>query len=150
MSHTIARCKFAELESDRAFYALVEAYTSECAIPEFAPGEVQVDTYNLMESAGFLHVFAVRDGEALVGFLLILLHKLPHFGALTAIVESIYVDPEHRGAVGGLVVLAAKSFAREHGTRGLLMSAPAGGQLAKLLPHLGFRHTNETFLWPTT
>jgi len=147
MTYAITHCTFADLESDPAFYALVDGYTRECAIPEFTPGEVQVDTYNLMEQAGALHTFAVRTGNTLVGFLLILLHKLPHFGVRTAVVESIYVDPEHRGGVGLSVVTAAKNFAAEQGVRGLLMSAPVGSQLSQLLPHLDFRHTNETFMW---
>lgn len=150
MAIRISRIPFAELESDPDFPALVEGYTRECAIPEFTPGEVQVDTYLAMEAHGALHVWAVRHETRLVGFLLILAHKLPHFGVLTAIVESIYVHPDHRGDSGITLVNQAKAFALEIHARGLLMSAPVGGQLAKLLPLLGFRHTNETFLWPTT
>jgi GNAT superfamily N-acetyltransferase len=146
MDYLVTPCTFDSLEADPAFSRLVEGYTHECAIPEFTPGEVQGDAYRAMEAAGVLHCFEVRAEGALVGFLTILLHVLPHFGVRTAIVESVYVDPDHRGA-GLSVVREAKAFATQHNTRGLLMSAPAGGALARLLPRLGFRHTNETFLW---
>ncbi len=147
---TIERTPFAELEADPAFPSLVEAYTRECAIPEFTPGQVQVDAYLAMERAGMLHVWAVRAGAELVGFLLILAHTLPHFGARAAIVESVYVDPAHRGAAGVSVINVAKAFALETGARGLLMSAPQGGALSRLLPAVGFRQTSEVHLWPTT
>lgn len=107
---------------------------------------VQVGTYRALEAAGVLHMLGAYEGDKLVGFLLMLVSVLPHYGVKAATTESYFVQAMHRsGGAGAKLLHEAERIAREAGAVGLLVSAPAGGRLARVLPHAGYTHTNEVF-----
>jgi GNAT superfamily N-acetyltransferase len=69
---------------------------------------------------------------------------IPHYGVAIAVTESFFVGKEYRKSGAGLKLLRAAE-AHAEGAPGLLVSAPVGGTLAEVLPHLGYRETNRVF-----
>lgn len=132
-----------ELLAAPNWWALVEEYAAECGNTGIGKPEMQVDTYRALEAAGVLKIAAAYHNAELVGFQFFLLSVLPHYGKLVAVSESIFVTPAHRESGAGLALLnAAESAALEAGAVGLLMSAPAGGRLDRLLAAKRYEHTN--------
>jgi GNAT superfamily N-acetyltransferase len=142
----IRPCTVSDLEASPCFEALLAEYGAESGIPEFGPPVAQMATYKHLEAAGVLQVIAaVQDGE-LVGFVTVLRSVLPHFGRQVAITESLFVTSEARSTGAGLALLrAAEDLAREQGGEALLVSAPTGGRLERVLPGVGYRETARMF-----
>jgi GNAT superfamily N-acetyltransferase len=71
---------------------------------------------------------------------------MPHYSVRIAVGESFFVSAEHRKTGAGLKLLkAAEDYAKEINSSGLLISAPLGGNLAEILPHVGYVETNRVF-----
>ena len=126
--------------------ALLDAYAAECGNTGIGTPEMQVNTYRALEASGALKIAAAyHDGE-LAGFLFYLLAVLPHYGRLVAVSESYFVDPARRDTGAGLALLrAAEAGATDAGAVGLLMSAPAGGRLDRMLAASRYEHTNAVW-----
>jgi GNAT superfamily N-acetyltransferase len=143
----IRKCQVAEvLHPDNAH--LIAAYGAESSIAGMPPASAQLSSYIQLEAAGALHCFGAFDGGAMVGFASILISVLPHYGAAVAIMESIFVSGESRKTGAGTRLLrAAESFAISRGAHALLVNAPVGGSLAKMMEHprSRYRHTNQVF-----
>ena len=131
---------------DPQFDALIEEYAEECSISDMPPINYQRDIYLQLESVGILHAFAAYDGGKLIGFMSMILSVLPHYGALTATTESVFVAKGYRkGSTGIKLIRAGEQFAESVGAVGILLSAPANGVLSVLAPRIGYRKTNEVF-----
>jgi GNAT superfamily N-acetyltransferase len=142
----IRRGTVLELECAEGMDRLLAEYSAESAIKEIGPHNPQWQSYRAMEQAGMLSTFIASDGDQVVGFLLLLLPVLPHFGRCVAVTESYFVAQAHRKTGAGTHLrLAAEAAAAAAGARGMLMSSPEGGQLGQVLPRVGYRKTNETF-----
>lgn len=140
------RIAFEQLESDPSWPRIVAEYADECRIAGMPPCECQGDMYRMMESHGSLHVIGAYVGGELIGFCHLIVSKLPHYGRLAGTAESIFVLKERRGTGAGLGLLKwAERVAQENGAVALLMSAPAGGSMERLMPMVGYRHTNTVF-----
>lgn len=141
------KCPFSEVESNPNFEALLAEYAAEAAmggLPE--PGK-KLDTYRLIETSGFFHIFCAFDGERLVGFIAVIMPVMPHYGVQIAVAESYFVSKAHRMGGAGLKLLhMAEAFAGEQGSPALLVTAPSGGKLAEVLPRVGYRETNRVFM----
>lgn len=128
------------------FGALAAEYAAECATRELGEPRPVWTTYANLEAAGVLHTFAAWRGAELIGFLVMLVSQLPHYGTVTAMTESIFVaDQARKGGAGLRMLRAAEAFAREHGAAALMVSGPSTGRLAKVLPRLGFRECTRLF-----
>lgn len=147
----IQKSTVAELEAAPNIAALLAEYASESAIAGLPPPSAKVETYRHLESVGMLHVLsAISDGE-LIGFITVLASALPHYSATVAVSESFFVAKAHRNTGAGLKLLrAAENKARELGSPGLLVSAPYGGDLFKVLPRVGYSETNRVFFKKVT
>ena len=76
----------------------------------------------------------------------LLVPVLPHFGRKVGVSESYFVAAEYRKTGAGLRLLhAAEEAAREAGAVGVLVSAPTGGILERVMPGVGYRETNRVF-----
>ncbi|GAC1451728.1 MAG: GNAT family N-acetyltransferase [Desulfuromonadaceae bacterium] len=143
----IRDCRVADiLHPDNA--RLIDAYSVESSIAGMPPASAQLPTYIQLESAGALHCLGAYDGDSMVGFASILISVLPHYGVATAIMESLFVSSECRKTGAGTKLLrAAEGYAVSRGACGLLVSAPTGGSLVKMMlhPRSGFCHTNQVF-----
>lgn len=135
-----------EFEQADNLVELLAEYAVESSIPGLGKINVQMQTYRQLEAAGILHTLAAYRGDTMVGFITFLVSVLPHYGAFTATSESFFVAQSERAGGTGLRLLrAAEALATELGAVGLLVSAPAGGRLAQVLPRTGFTQTNEVF-----
>lgn len=126
--------------------ALFDEYAAECGNDGIGRPDMQVDQYRALEAAGILHVLAAHHAGSLVGYLSYLLTTLPHYGKRIAVSESFFVAEASRGTGAGVALLkAAEDAALDAGAAGLLVSAPAGGRLDKLLDAKRYSHTNNVW-----
>ncbi|CAB4122020.1 acetyltransferase domain containing protein [uncultured Caudovirales phage] len=136
-----------QLLHDPAMGLLLAEYAQESSIEGLGAVSPQFDAYLQMEAAGFLHAIGARVDGDLVGFVLVLVVRNPHYGRVIATTESFFVALHSRSTGAGMGLLrAAERLAAETGAIGLLVSAPIGGQLAKVLEAKGsYRETNRVF-----
>jgi GNAT superfamily N-acetyltransferase len=142
----VRRVSLSTLIDDTRFQTLVDEYTSESSIKDMPPINWQRHMYEQLEAIGIFRVLAAYEGDKLIGFMTLLTTVLPHYGALTATTESVFVEAEHRSGGAGLkLIRAAEGWAKELGAVGLLLSAPYGGRLADIGPRIGYQQTNVVF-----
>lgn len=143
---SVDACPLAEIVAAESFPRLMAEYTRESLIDGMPPPAPDWNAYAALEAAGLLHGFAARIDGALVGFVAVLGATLPRYGRPIALTESFFVASAHRGSGAGLRLLRrAEDTARALGSPGLLVSAPAEGVLAKVLPRRGYAETNKVF-----
>jgi GNAT superfamily N-acetyltransferase len=126
---------------------LLDAYALESAIEGLPRPHADADAYRLLATTGGLTVLAAMEGEALVGFMTLLVYGNPHYSAVLGVVESYFVAPAARSTgAGNALRETAERFAAERGAAGLLISAPLGGRLARVMEHTaGYRESNRVF-----
>lgn len=143
---TIKPCTIDELEASPNFADLLAEYASESAISGMPAPAAKMSMYRSLEASGAIVVFGALVSEELVGFLAVLAPMLPHYGRTVATAESFFVAKDHRNSGAGLELLRrAEKHADEIGSPALLVSAPAGGVLEKVLPRVGYDHSNTVF-----
>lgn len=142
----VHKITLADIQNAPNCASLMAGYADECAIAELTPHDPQYAQYAAMEQAGFTHFLGAYCGDRLIGFVVILIATLPHFGKRIATTESLYVEPGQRRTGAGLdLIRRAQTFAQEQGAMGLFICAPVGSTLSKLLPAIGYRQTNQTY-----
>lgn len=143
----IRACTVAEIEQSATLEDLLSAYEQESHIPELGSVGANMAAYRDMEARGAMHAVGAFSPE-LVGLATLLIYGLPHYaGRMVAAMESFFVMPSaRRGGIGIKLLRAAEQRASELGATALLVSAPVGGRLEKVLPRTGFRETNRIFL----
>jgi GNAT superfamily N-acetyltransferase len=105
--------------------------------------------YAAMEAAGVMQSFAAYMAGQLTGFANVLTPVLPHYGLRVATVETLFVAAAVRKyAIGRELMLAIETYAHEVGCVGILYSAPAGGQLERVLSAKKYQQTNSVFYRP--
>ena len=125
---------------------LLQEYADQSSNPELPSANPKQELYLGMEEAGFLHVIAAFLGNELIGFATVVVAVLPHYGVPVATMESIFVRDRHRRSGAGIkLVREAEALARDEGAKGLLVTAPAGGRLSRVMPKIGYRETNTVF-----
>ena len=106
---TIKRCSIADLESSPQLPFLLTKYAEESAIPGMGNPSPSFDQYKQLESSGALHPIGAWKGDDLVGFVLVLVWTIPHYGRKAASTESFFVEPLARPQGFGLKLLANSS-----------------------------------------
>jgi GNAT superfamily N-acetyltransferase len=143
---TVAASTIAALEAAPEIAALLAEYAAESAIDGLPPPAAKWETYRSLEAAGLLHVIGATVDGRLVGLITVLAPVLPHYGIPVAVSESFFVAADYRRTGAGLRLLrAAEDKARALGSPGLLVSAPFGGDLFRVLPRVGYAETNRVF-----
>lgn len=143
MSVEIRRTTFDEVRLS----GLAEECAEEASIKELPPPVLGWDQYKAMEAAGAIYPMGAYLGTALIGIIFILSPDLPHYkGTRLAVTESYFVGNAYRKSGAGLKLLrAAETYAKEIGCAGILVSSPFDGDLAQILPRIGYRETNVVF-----
>lgn len=147
---TIRTLTVAEFAARPELPALLAEYSAESAVAELrdSPGP-QWPTYAALEAQGMLHAFGAFDGPVMVGFVSVAVTVLPHFGALVASTESFFVAAAARRTGAGLALLRrAEQVTRDTGAVGLLVSAPVGSRLARVLAATDMRQSHEVYFKP--
>lgn len=125
---------------------LLDGYSSESAMPEIGTPDAQLHMYVAMERAGALHSLGAYQNGELIGLLLMIVSVLPHYGKTIASTESFYVADYARHTGAGLELLhEAEAWAKEMGAVALLVSAPTGSRLERVMQRKGYRQTNVVF-----
>lgn len=143
---TIRTCRAVELELAPTFPALMAEYLAESGRAITADPSPQIATYKAGEAAGTMRFAGAWAGDELVGMMVVALQVVPHFGMTVAMTETLFVSAKVRKTGAGMAMLKlADEMARDAGAVGVIVSAPVGGVLSKILPRSGFKHTNELF-----
>jgi len=125
---------------------LIDEYSAESSIKGMPSTDAQLQTYQLLEDAGTLQVIGAFSGTKLVGYVTVIVSVVPHYNRGVGITESFFVAKSYRGTGAGIRLLrAAEKYVVDRGAVGMLVSAPYGGSLSKVLPRTGYAHTNEVF-----
>lgn len=142
----IKPCTAAEILSPENSW-LIEEYAAESAIEGMPHPSGKLALYTPLEAAGFMQSFAAFDAGRMVGFIVVLVNELPHYGAKVGVTESWVVASDHRKTGAGIALLReAKRHAKAAGAVGMLISAPKGGRLERLMETMsGFNATNTVF-----
>lgn len=146
MSLVIRECTISELENAPNIAHVLDEYAAESAIEGLPHPFAKVDSYKHMEANGSIHTIGAFFEEKLAGYIIAFAPVLPHYSVRVAVVESFFVLKEYRKTGAGLKLLKE---AEEHsllaGALGVLVSAPFGGNLAEVLPHVGYTETSRVF-----
>jgi GNAT superfamily N-acetyltransferase len=145
MTVLVRRFGAAEIWADPNFADLVAEYTAESAtVVGMPPPDAKLAAYLELESTGMLHVFGAVCEAALIGFIVLLVTPVPHYGKPLATVESVFVAAKHRGTCAGLLLLnQVENLAAMLGAPGPMVSARSGSRLADLLERLGYVETHR-------
>jgi GNAT superfamily N-acetyltransferase len=144
---SVRKVAFADLTAHEDFPGLFREYAEESAIAGLPPPDDKMVQYQIIANSGIFHVYGAFAGDALIGFVSILLPVIPHYGVTVAVTESLFVGRQSRKGGAGIKLLqAAEEHARAAGSPALMVSAPFGGRLAEILPRRGYRETNRVFL----
>lgn len=146
MNASIALTSVSALEQAPNLQALLDEYAEESGLAELGAASPCFDIYSEMERVGAARVIGAYVGFELVGFLVLLISVVPHFGKRIASTESFFVAKAARATGAGLRLLhAAECMARDEEAIGLFVSSPVDGVLAQVLPSTGYRETNRLF-----
>ena len=140
----IRPCTIADLVAAPNLQALLAEYAAESALQDLGAAHAQIDTYHQLEAVGAIHPLAAYDAGELIGFLILLISPLPHFGKIAGSSESFFVTASHRRTGAGQALLqAAEQLAQELGAAGMFVSAPADSRLARVMSRSStYRMTN--------
>lgn len=148
MEPTIRTITVDEAFDSPVFAALCDEYRAESLRnPDMMGALPDREGYARMVGAGLMHPLGVFVGDALVGLCAVLITPVLHFGGkVIASTETLFVAEAHRAGGAGMKLLrAAEQVAAEAGAGGLYVTAPTGGRLERLLPHVGYHETNRVF-----
>jgi hypothetical protein len=142
----IVKSSFSDIEMLAEFPGLLDEYGLESAIHGLPHPRAKSDSYRKLDKSGIFHVFCAFHEGKLVGFITVLLPVLNHYSETVAITESFFVGKDHRNT-GAAIALKKKAeeFSKENMAFGILISAPSGSTLEKILPHWGYMETNKIF-----
>lgn len=147
MRAVIKPCSIAELESNPNLAGMLDEYAAECSIDGLPHPSGKVELYKQLEASGWLSALGAYYEDQLVGFIFVLCSVIPHYGVHVATVESYFVAKDKRRTGAGIMLLnAAEQLARDKGSPGILVTAPACGVLADVLQSIhGYVETNRVF-----
>lgn len=134
-------CQFDDVDP-----GLLEAYADESGIEGMPRPKAQADIYRRLEMSGLLHIAGAYEGEQMIGLISMIVNVLPHYGIVAGVVESFFVAQDKRKTGAGLELLRwVRETARGIGAQAILVTAPSGGQLDRVLPLAGYRETNKVY-----
>lgn len=146
MGLIIRKCTISEIENSPNISDFLTAYASESAIKGLPHPSAKAKTYKALEDIGAIQVIGAFVDNLIIGFIIILSNVLPHYDVQAAVSESFFVLKSYRKTGAGLKLLReAENYSKDSGACGLLISAPIGGDLAKVMPHIGYLETNRVF-----
>lgn len=145
MSINVVRCEVDDLINSEGLDKVLAAYADECAYADLPKPSPHFDTYRLLEASGNMQAIGAWDDETLVGFAIVVCYISPHYGRVLAVTESMFMLEPHRS---GRLVKAVEKVAQDRGAVGLLISAPAEGDLDQALtqPRHGYRKVAHAYL----
>lgn len=148
MTVVIKKCTIADLEAASNIQNILAEYAAESSpdIEGLPRPMAKVDTYKHLETVNAIHIMGAFFDEILIGYIILIAPVMPHYSIRMAVSESFFVLKEYRKTGAGLKLLrAAEDWATGEGACGILVSSPTGGDLADVLPRVGYTETNRVF-----
>lgn len=143
---TIRQCDLAEFWSQPNVDEILSEYALESSIDGLPEPNPNREVYSAMEACGAFSMLCAFRGDELIGFLTMVVSLNPHYGQIIAVTESYFVAKDARYTGAGLRLLQEAEFhARSKRAIALMVSAPVGSRLERVLPGRGFRETNRAF-----
>ena len=97
---------------------------------------IVVETYAVMEQAGYDVVLGAFDGEVMVGYCVVFLMPHPHYGCLFAQHDVLFVAQEYRDSSVGLRLFREmRKTLQERSPQFVLWHAKPGSAFEKILQH---------------
>jgi len=139
-------CTVSDMENAPNLADLLAEYGAASAIDGLGAPAAQLETYRQLEAVGVLHLIGAYQGDNLVGFLIMIISVLPHYGARVGSTESFFVASTARKTGAGLKLLReAERIAATLGAVGFLVSAPVGSRLDQVLTAKRYLETSHVF-----
>jgi ribosomal protein S18 acetylase RimI-like enzyme len=111
--------RLAQLNDLEAVLALHQAFFAEDRYP-FREEESRANLALLLGDPSLGRAFVIDDGGSVVGYLILTFGFSLEFGGRNALVDELYVAPEHRGrGLGSQALAAAEELCRELGIRAI-------------------------------
>lgn len=106
-----------------------------------------MELYRASEKAGRLLVITARAGAELVGYLLLQVHRHPHYKHVLCATEDMkYLRPEYRrGMTGARLIRFAEAEAKKRGCRLMTQRSKAKSGHGALYRRLGYELMDETY-----
>lgn len=123
-------------------------YEKESSVLKRIPANPDVETYQALLNIGCLVCFGAYVDNKMVGFISVLSHTAPHYGVRISVTESFFVSIEYRSkGIGVKLLREAERYAKSIDSKYLMISAPVGSQLEKLMhTHKHYEPSNAIFL----
>ena len=143
----ILRCTIQDFLDEPKFFDLIQEYEDESSIEGLPKCRPNFELYLALEKTGYVHaVKSVDDTGAMTGFMVVVINEMPHYGAVAAMTESIFVSKSHRKTGAGIkLLMEARKIAVESGAKALMVSAPLGGKFDSVLHRMKFTCTNVVY-----
>jgi GNAT superfamily N-acetyltransferase len=126
---------------------LPELYARESAIQGMPAPKPDRAMYELLEQSGSLYCIGAFDDSRIIGLVAVLSHPLPHYGYMISAPESFFVHKDYRCTNAGIaLLLAAEQRAKDTGSVGMLVTAPYGKELERIMDYMpGYKRSNTVF-----
>lgn len=116
-------------------------YAEEPGLHAFSEKEALDRARKILEQSGNgLFPLLLKNGDSVTGYALISTWYSNEFGGLMALLDELFIAPEHRGAgLGGKAMEALKTWAVTNGLRGISLEVTdADVQVRRLYERHGF------------
>ena len=142
----VGPCRVADLAAAPEMDALGAEYAAEAQIKGMPVVVNDWDRYALLETAAMLHAWnATLDGR-LIGFITLLVSIHARYNVPLCATESWFVTkPQRKTGAGIRLFRLAEAKSLELTGRHPLVSAPRFGDLAQVLPRLGYEEASIVF-----
>ena len=126
---------------------LIYAHWQELGLDTDLRGDINTEVLRQLEAIGRLSVITVRDGEALVGYLVAI--HFPHLHYQSSppmfMVDMYYIKPEYRKGAGVRLFRFMESYAKQLGCCKIYLTCKVHKDHSKLFEGLGFRLSDYAF-----
>jgi len=126
---------------------IANLYSHECI--RFRPSDVTRALVGLIDTPALGGVWLITEGEAdALGYLVLTFSYSLELGGRYALIDELYVKPEHRGqGLGSMALRQAEAACRALGVRALRLEADrANSGALRLYSRLGFRAESRDLL----
>lgn len=104
------------------------------------------DQYFTLEDAGALKFFTAREGEKLIGYIVVIVvAPLTTKGSLVAMLDSVYVAKPYRGKTGRKLFAFVESCMKDDGIYRVMASSSAKRPIGAFLERMGYCEVETKF-----
>lgn len=121
----------------------------EVAEPEYTEkGNFNSELYEILEAQNALHIVSVRDDWNLVGYIVSMLSRHPHFDTVLCATPTLYfLSHKYRGqSVGSTMFRYAEAWLKDRKVNLFVIEAKSNLPYKVIFEHLGFRAVSNILI----